>query len=375
VKNRGFLGVVITMIFAACASQNPPTGSQPVCITPEAIKSRVESTTGVVKKMMSQFVEKDQKLPDRLELVERTCTKWTYNYLGTKVIFYKNPAAPVTEIEGEFRNTGEDKTAKLPFDQCRSRVLEDYKTIGADFALRLLEKDAVKTPWKANDPDLGPFHFVKCNVQRDFDYWISLDTLAHETSHDLEDKHCILLAYEQTPACLSFPAPLPKPTVAMIKKMPTTHKKWAQTYEAIQHMYVADLEDSLQTILDELNSYTVSTRINTLAFKAHPRELWKAPFVQNLPLFQTVIARYLTELQKSNPVAYKSIMNDSVTQTSLKKLLAAGERAWSEWKSAIQAQGHKPTDLETNVWQEYQQLKPKIFPLEFPDKFGYSPAQ
>jgi len=349
-------------LLTACAS-GPRVENGVTCLNEDAVKSVIPTLEKSVDGLASAAAG------GKTTVVSNSCDVRVYERRGYRITLSKRLGdtygnqliASVTPVAA-----ASDATPA----QCLARARQALKQIHAEYGLAILDATSKKiSPAQATN---NAAKWLQCIPGDTAHFYDSISGMVHELNHDLRQESCLSGAEDRQPLCFHLPRNLPPNSIARLPSYPTRDKNSAKSLEAISDTYLVNAPQNFLLLLDELNSYILTTRTASLSVyyaggaAFSNRGAWRPYLVQ--PLVQTWVLRYLMQLKEFDPGAYHDIMDDPRNVKSLRHLLDYGESVYAGWVTAMEKEKVPFVDFEIGLWAGYLALKKQIFPDEASDK-------
>jgi hypothetical protein len=308
------------------------------------------------------------KKTDETALTERLCSKRTFTRNGYRIVIFQRPSDPAHRL---YSTISPPKNYEISPRECLARARKDLRDLGAGFGLQIMNLHDEKYKWiSQDDGDIGPAKWLVCSKEKTAEYWSSLGNLIHELNHELSRRNCLVSAIGQDPMCLMFPQGLPAPAGARITQFKAANPEHLKKLNEIQDLYLNTLNQPINSIIDELNAYILTAKIQSLVLDHHGPLAIIDPanhsrYAELLPLFQVLIARYFTSLKVTHPELYNRTMNRERLGVFLRTIVDNAEATHNEWLATIKKHNIELYDFEKDLNEQYAKLKPAIFPKRY----------
>jgi hypothetical protein len=339
--------IILTTLFlsVACSTSKPVVRPQLDCWNEKNAKSVYDKLLTILN-------------ATEAELVEESCHKRKY-IVGDRMIILVN--LPDGVVKGRTYNEAQDPK------QCLARGLETIKSYDSSIYNKILEKHQKLYPHEWSDPDLSPVSWLDCaGTQAAFDF--SVTVFLHELTHQLADekKQCIYMAVAQKDLCFDFPKDLPPRSYGKLGHFPTMNQEVLTVLNNLQKLYLGDIDQPFLTLLDELNTYTLSNE-NYLALlkKWGDKRLFdydgKRPAIFST-IFYKLTMNYLSRLEKEHTKLFnKTFRENKLNQKAILELAQICARIYQEWGEELKKNQRSQRDWERTLFEEAVALQKKIY--------------
>ncbi len=322
------------------------------CLT----ETEIETVIGKLKPAYENMIAKDAAPMN----MERTCHKAKFSIDKYIIMVYsdaKNGGAHGRLVKDNGLRT--EAEAK----ECLDTAITSLSRTNIPGFTELLRLHKNQNPEQWADPDIGPMNWVHCRAIGD-EYWESIRTLAHELNHESVGPSCVYVMETQKTLCLKIPEDLPTISIGKVDLSFITHPAAKDFFQKLQTTYFEALNQPFNTLLDELNAYTVTnmTWRGELEFIGKDividKEGHRAGFP--LPYFLLTSANYLVQLKDQNPRLYRLTFRQTENGKITSMLLKRAEAEWLKTIEALKKNGSEVKDFEKALFEKYKALRREI---------------
>ncbi|RYZ60221.1 MAG: hypothetical protein EOP07_01480 [Proteobacteria bacterium] len=318
------------------------------CLDPNAVAAMLPNVESLVD-------ASDPDIRGETTLSQDNCDKKVYLRKKHRIIIYRDPTALEASLNS-IVSTNEQDSAFTP--DCLAKAERDISLLDVDLAAAIVAESRKKNAWKWNDMDIGPVRWLSCKSDK-VDYYKSLDTFVHESTHGARQENCLYVASAKTHFCLDLHKDLPSRNLAAYKNFPFTNPAEIQGYKGLEAAYFGSSEQTPAMLFDELNAYTAGTAfyagiLDSIGRSAIYRDGDKRTTIL-LPAFMTYSLRYLNRVRREHPTLYVQNFDvNSKNRSFIIQLLDNAEKSDASWIRAAQKVGDRAKDSESWFRKEYQ---------------------
>jgi hypothetical protein len=297
----------------------------------------------------------------RAQLIENRCWKRIYKRDDYRIVIYLTPGASPEELGA---SAGVERHYDLEPKACLERALVQLHDMGFADAAVMAERYRRQFSELWLDPDVGPVKWLGC--ARTPEPASQLATFLHEMSHLLQHQSC---SYTGEPEyrCFALDESLPHRAVAAISDLHSSQKAEQEGYQLVQEIYLTRLNQPAATLFDELNAYTITTRVMTAAlirYGVNGIVDDASRSIDFLPLFLVYTLRYLEVVRSANFDQYqRNFGRSTLNWQNLEALLVAGQNAYQAYQLALKNHGLHEMELEQRLWSDYRILHARLYLL------------
>jgi hypothetical protein len=289
------------------------------------------------------------------------CWKKVYRRGDYLIVLFADPSKPGT-IDSVLHDSSD---AAQHTQACLRQAESDIHAMNFPLAEHVLAEFQRLKAWRWSDTDMGPVFWVKCGAPSLSDYYDSLDTLVHESTHDVRQDDCLFVGGTGERACFELGKELPRRGIAAYKDFPFKDPKQLDGYKTLQHVYLEVANEGPLLLFDELNAYTATALMLTrFAEQKGQAALFDKDGKRNtviLTAFMAFTVRYLEALSASDSaLSQKYFGPDSSNLALVKELLRNAEDAYADWTRALAQMGKEPKEGEEWFLGEYRKGKTQL---------------
>jgi hypothetical protein len=309
--------------------------------------------------------------PLTTELIRTTCDKQIYRRGNFLIIIYSLPAATsyVTDPRLAVRGYAEP----VPPDQtpagamaCLARAKADVLAI--DVGAQTLNAYSQKFANIADDPDVGPAHYLNCTGTGDLSYQRSLSIMIHELTHENTMGNCLYTSYAPGYLCFDLPSDLPSASIATDEELFDSDDAYLKKLGKAQQLYLFEFTKTNRgpaTLFNELNAYTAGLEVSSALLKQHGSsgllEKDGQPEPALLPLVMLWTVKYLAQMRDQNADLYSSTFAPGTgNRNNVNILLEHGETAYLDWTTQLDRRKIRRGSSEKEIWAQYLEAKKQL---------------
>lgn len=293
------------------------------------------------------------------ELLEDRCTRRKYRRGPYRIVLFKRPAQPPTDVQASMVRVRADL---VPPEACLAEAERTLERLALPQFQTLVARVRAKEDWRWLDADIGPSKWLECAPKRGAEYWMKLQNFVHELNRDATVDNCLYVVAERTRRCFSFGAPLPPAKGAKIA--PRVGVPEAQELiDWILELYLGpESKTSIVALLEEVNAHSAGTEVRLAALdKEGKGAVYDARGERDLnllPLFLAQTVAYLAKLKSTAPELYeKSFGVSRENRANVAALFERSEKTFEAWRKATPSARDSMSRAEATLYKLYQKLK------------------